>query len=250
MGAVLGLLVGVGALLIWSGLTRRPSARRSTKPGRLAEELAEAGLTGVRPGQVVGIQLASAVVAFGTVVVVSRSVAVSGAFAMFAAFIPRLLVARLRNRRQAELREVWPEVVDNLTSGVRAGLSLPEALSAVGTRGPEPIREPFRRFAADYRATGRFDDSLNRLKNALANPTGDRVCESLRMAREVGGTDLGRLLGALSAFLREDARTRSELLARQSWSVNTDHRILRTVDSCAPPYTPVSVPTGLVIRPA
>jgi tight adherence protein B len=36
----------------------------------------------------------------------------------------------------------------------------------------------------------------------------------------VGGSDLGRLLGTLAEFLRESARTRSELEARQSWTVN------------------------------
>jgi tight adherence protein B len=40
------------------------------------------------------------------------------------------------------------------------------------------------------------------------------------MARQVGGSDLGRLLRALSAFLREDARTRAELETRQGWTVN------------------------------
>ena len=40
------------------------------------------------------------------------------------------------------------------------------------------------------------------------------------MAREVGGTDLGRLLRTLSGFLREDARTRAELETRQGWTVN------------------------------
>ena len=40
------------------------------------------------------------------------------------------------------------------------------------------------------------------------------------MTREVGGTDLGRLLGTLADFLRDSARTRSELEARQSWTVN------------------------------
>jgi tight adherence protein B len=45
------------------------------------------------------------------------------------------------------------------------------------------------------------------------------LCEALRITREVGGSDLGRLLRSLSAFLREDARTRSELQARQSWTV-------------------------------
>jgi tight adherence protein B len=48
----------------------------------------------------------------------------------------------------------------------------------------------------------------------------DRVVEALRVAREVGGSDLGRLLRTLSTFLREDARTRSELESRQSWTVN------------------------------
>ena len=49
---------------------------------------------------------------------------------------------------------------------------------------------------------------------------GDRLVESLRIAREVGGTDLGHLLRTLSGFLREDARTRAELETRQSWTVN------------------------------
>jgi tight adherence protein B len=49
---------------------------------------------------------------------------------------------------------------------------------------------------------------------------GDRVVEGLRIAREVGGGDLGRVLRALSSYLREDARTRTELEARQSWTVN------------------------------
>jgi tight adherence protein B len=44
--------------------------------------------------------------------------------------------------------------------------------------------------------------------------------EGLRIAREVGGGDLGRVLRSLSGYLRDEARTRSELEARQSWTVN------------------------------
>ena len=99
-------------------------------------------------------------------------------------------------------------------------MALPEALSQLGTRGPEELREPFEAFADDYRLTGRFHDSLDRLKDRLSDPVGDRLVESLRIAREVGGTDLGHLLRTLSGFLREDARTRAELETRQSWTVN------------------------------
>ena len=82
------------------------------------------------------------------------------------------------------------------------------------------LRPAFARFAADHRVTGAFGTCLDRLKDDLADPVGDRVVEALRLARDVGGTELGRLLRTLSAVLREDARTRAELPARQSWAVN------------------------------
>jgi tight adherence protein B len=90
----------------------------------------------------------------------------------------------------------------------------------LGERGPEGLRAPFRQFGRDYQATGRFHDSLDMLKARLADPVGDRVIEALRIAREVGGGDLGRMLRSLSGFLRDDLRTRGELESRQSWTVN------------------------------
>jgi tight adherence protein B len=99
-------------------------------------------------------------------------------------------------------------------------MSLPEAISGLSERGPEPLRGPFAAFALDYQVSGRFSESLDLLKERLADPVGDRVVEGLRVAREVGGGDLGRLLRSLSQFLRDDLRTRSELEARQAWAVN------------------------------
>lgn len=221
VGAFVGLMLGIGVLLVWRGFTPGPTkVRTHARLDRMREELAQAGLTGITPNQLIALQFLAAVLVSLIGLVLTRSLSVSVIFAVFASAIPRLLVTRLRHRRQSDLRELWPEVVDNLTSGVRAGLSLPEALSAIGIRGPEQLREPFKQFGSDYRTSGRFNESLDRLKTALADPVGDRVCESMRVAREVGGTDLGRLLTTLSSFLRDDARTRAELMARQSWSVN------------------------------
>jgi tight adherence protein B len=145
---------------------------------------------------------------------------VAATFGLMAGYLPLAALAGRARRRQRELAEVWPEAVDNLASAVRAGLSLAEALTALGQRGPEPLREPFLAFATDYQVTGRFGESLDRLKDRLADPVGDRVVEGLRIAREVGGGELGRLLRNLSGYLRDAARTRSELEARQSWTVN------------------------------
>jgi tight adherence protein B len=142
------------------------------------------------------------------------------AFGAMGAYLPVAMTRGRARRRQREFAEVWPEAVDNLSSAVRAGMSLPEALSALAIRGPEPLRPAFSGFALDYQVTGRFGESLDRLKERLADPVGDRVVEGLRVAREVGGGDLGRLLRSLSGYLRDDARTRSELESRQTWTVN------------------------------
>jgi len=222
MGVLLGLAFGTGILLIWQSLAGpSPTLRRpSSWARRRREMLLQAGIVGVGPGQLALLQLSAGLLTLLLALLVTRTLTVSACFAVFAALAPVAAVRRLRRRRTLELREVWPEVVDNLSSAVRAGLSLPEALSALGTGGPEALRPAFLRFAADYRSTGRFSTCLDRLRDELADPVADRIVESLRMAREVGGTDLGRLLRTLSAFLREDARARAELETRQGWTVN------------------------------
>jgi tight adherence protein B len=186
----------------------------------MADLLARAGIEAVTPSGLAGACVGVGAVVLVAMYVVSRSPAIAVSFALIAAWGPVALVQFRARQRRSELRDLWPEVVDNLASGVRAGLSLPEALTQVGVRGPEELRRPFARFGEDYRATGRFYECLDRLKVALADPVGDRIVESVRMAREVGGSDLGRLLRTLSAFLREDARTRAELETRQSWTIN------------------------------
>lgn len=223
MGALLGLLFGVGVLLIWRSGPRRAPRRRRVGPGmseRLAESLAQAGIEAVTPRQLIGTSAGLGVVVFMVASATSRALPIAAAFAVFATMAPLSLVRHRQRKRRGELRDLWPEAVDNLASAVRAGLSLAEALTQLGMRGPQQLRRPFQQFGEDYRATGRFSASLDRLKQRLADPTGDRIVEVLRLARDVGGTDLGRLLRTLSAFLREDARTRAELETRQGWAVN------------------------------
>jgi tight adherence protein B len=152
--------------------------------------------------------------------VVTRTPPVALLFGAMAGSLPVVVVSARARRRQREFAEVWPEAVDNLASAVRAGLSLPEALGQLSVRGPEPLRPSFEAFALDYQVTGRFGECLDRLKARLADPVGDRVVEGLRVAREVGGGELGRLLRNLSGYLRDESRTRSELEARQAWTVN------------------------------
>ena len=224
-GLLLGLTFGVGIFLIWWSLwVPTPREPRSvTRVGpleRLSDEIVQAGFTGLTVRTLIAVCVSAFVLMLAFVQAAVGVLPIAGCFALMASFAPVALVRRRARMRRARLRDLWPDAVDNITSGVRAGMALPEALSQLGTRGPDELREPFLAFADDYRLSGRFHDCLDRLKERLSDPVGDRLVESLRIAREVGGTDLGHLLRTLSGFLREDARTRAELETRQSWTVN------------------------------
>jgi tight adherence protein B len=220
VGALVGLLLGVGLLLIWRSGPRAPQRDASTVRRRSSELLRQSGVQGVGAAQLFGAQVLCALIATGAVLLITSTVSVALCFGAFAFFLPIVMLRRMRRRRLVALRELWPEAVDNLASAVRAGMSLPEGLAALGERGPTELRPAFARFGTAYRASGRFSECIDALKDDLADPVGDRVCETMRVAREVGGSDLGTVLRTLSELLRSDARTRAELETRQGWIVN------------------------------
>jgi tight adherence protein B len=221
MAPLLGVLAGTGLFLIWWSAWEQPErAKRQSRSSRLEDLLRSAGIEKVSGPGLLATCLGLAVFVSLIFFAVTRSWPISACFGLFGGWLPMAVVRWRARKRTAVLRQLWPDVVDHLRSAIRAGLSLPEALIQLGEKGPEELRPVFRDFGSDYRSGGRFDPALNRLKERLADPVADRIVEALRLTREVGGSDLGRLLGTLGEFLRESARTRSELEARQSWTVN------------------------------
>lgn len=223
---LVGLILGAGLFCIWwsfwpeedKPVRQRP--RHRSWRDHLADDLVQAGYAAVGPNALILTCVLAFLIVFVFFYGLASVASVALSFAVLACFAPITLVRARARRRRAQLRDLWPDAVDNITSGIRAGLALPESLGQLGIRGPVPLRPAFARFAEDYRVSGRFNDSLDNLKANLSDPVGDRLVEALRMAREVGGSDLGRLLRTLSGFLRDDAHARAELETRQSWTVN------------------------------
>ena len=213
-------MLGCGLFCLWWSLWPAPVRSPSVRTSCLRELVQQAGLPELAPRAVLAACSVCAAVTLALAWAVTRTPAVAACLALLAGAAPVMALRARSLRRRADLRHAWPDAVDHLASAVRAGLSLPEALAALAVRGPGDLRGAFAAFEVDYRATGRFDVALDDLKARLADPVGDRVVESLRLARQVGGTDLGRLLRTLADFLRSDARLRGELEARQSWTVN------------------------------
>ena len=223
MSAVLaGLGLGSGLVLVLAAWVGMPQWGQG-KPGwylRWSDEVVHSGVSGLTPMRLLALSCGVSSVTFLVVLAWTGTWSVPGAVAIMTLPLPISVVRSRARSRSRAVREVWPDVIDSLVAGVRSGGGLPELLADLGESGPLVLRPHFLRFAVDHRADGRFDVALTRLKGRLADPVADRIIEALRLAREVGGSDLSLLLRDLGTLLREEARVRGELEARQSWTVN------------------------------
>jgi tight adherence protein B len=223
-----GLVLGVGLLLVasvwlwpvWLGPDGSDAGAGRSFASAARERVAQAGLGGVSLPTILVVSLILAIACAALAVVLVPVVAVSAAAGTLAFLLPSAhVVWRARAQRRAA-RVVWPDVVDHLVSAVRSGLALPESVVTLARSGPMVTRAAFSQFERDYRTSGNFSEGLDRLKDRLVDPVADRIIETLRMSREVGGNELTTVLRNLATYLRQDAAIRSEVEARQSWTVN------------------------------
>ncbi len=146
--------------------------------------------------------------------------AIGFSFGVLAAGVTALVQKQSQVRQAKLIRSAWPDLVDDLHSSIRAGVALPAAIVLMGERAPVFMRPYFKAFGARYRVGANFELAVVELEAQLADPIASRVFAALRLTNRVGGSDLGAVLRSLSVMLREDARLRGELEARQSWTVN------------------------------
>lgn len=215
-----GAVLAAGVLLVaspWLWPARDPGAAARAADGPVGRMLQEAGYAHAPTGRPALIAVACGVVAASVSLLVTGLIAVALVAAGAGAATPFAWLRRRARRLRVSRRALWSDVCELLIASARAGMSLPDAVSALAESGPPALRPAFARFAGDMAASGHFDSSALRLKAALADPVADRIVETLRMARQVGGTELTAVLRALSASVRADATLRAEVEARQSW---------------------------------
>ncbi len=215
--AACGLAFGI--VLCASPWMPATPTHEASLPGIIRQTLAAAGLTQVPAAAVIPLSLLLAIVAGGIALLIVPVVGVAALSAVAGAVAPWMAISWRARSRRAQRADVWADVTDHLVAGVRSGLALPDALALLVEHGPAELRDDIKAFSADYRATGSFGYALDRLKERFSDPTADRIVETLRMAREVGGGEVAGVLSDLGGYLRAAQATRGELAARQSWVV-------------------------------
>lgn len=223
---LLALLAGTGTYLLftaraygWRRLGPRgtPGGRGNGADATLRQWLIQAGL---------------AEVALGQFCVVVAALALLGAivgFALFAAFLPAMVAALsaavtpiglFRNRRRARLdlaREEWPRLIEEIRlRATTLGQSVPQALFDAGRNAPAELRDAFDAAQREWLISTDFGRTLEVAKRRLADPCADMVCETLLIAHELGGSDLGPRLSALAEDRQLDVTSRKDARSKQS----------------------------------
>lgn len=203
----------------WSGL-QLGASRRTRRPRRgvtLSDRMAQAGLAEVAPVEFAGV--------VGTLTLLGAA----GGYLVFGAPVPAVAVALFagaapiasfryrRARRIAIAREAWPAMIEEIRLRTGSlGRSIPQALFEVGARGPVEMRPAFEAAHREWLLTTDLERTLDVLKDRLADPTADVTCETLLVAHQVGGADLGRRLVALAEDRTQDLQGRKDARAKQA----------------------------------
>lgn len=202
----------------WRGLGLGPRiSLRDRRPPRLRDWMIQAGLGEVGVGEFVGV-------------VVMLSVAgAAGGYALFGGLLPSMALGlagagapiasyRLRREvRRQRSQEAWPRMIEEIRIRTGSlGRSVPQALFEVGARGPTELRGAFEIAHREWLLTTDFEQTLQVLKQQLADPTADVTCETLLVAHQLGGGDLGRRLTALAEDRVQDVQGRKDARAKQA----------------------------------
>ena len=179
--------------------------------------LARAGWADVSAGSVLALWLTGSVLA-GAVVMWVVPLGALGPLTTVAVIVAGAGVLRARiERRERALRAVWPGLVDHLRQAVRSGAGVGDAVWALDDVVPTELRPSFDTYRQSLESGQTVAQALTRLKADIANPVADRIIEALRMAHEVGGPELPRILSDLQTSVRADWQVREDALAKQAW---------------------------------
>ncbi len=210
---LLALLVGVSITLLMDPSPRIPTGKRPAGKRSVDTRTSERPKQALAATALFGIGLLMGGVIFGSLVIAVP-------FACLLATTPTLIRGAKRRRSANAITQAWPDAIDHLSSAIRAGLNLAESLTAIGLRGPIPLRPYFIALGNDLAASTSLESALIRFSVECADPIADQLVETVLIAHEVGGSEIGRLLRTFSQFLRLELQTRDEIRVRQGWVVN------------------------------
>jgi tight adherence protein B len=131
--------------------------------------------------------------------------------------IPHYVVGTLIKRRIKKFTQHFPDAIELLVRGLRAGLPISETLGVVSAEVPGPVGEEFRLITDKMKIGRTMDGALQDTADRLGTPEFQFFVITLAIQRETGG-NLAETLSNLADVLRKRAQMKLKIKAMSSES--------------------------------
>jgi tight adherence protein B len=186
-------------------------AKKSKRPP-LQTRLAQAGLTLSKRN----FLLASA--GFGLVVFLAAMIGRVGLLPALAlgfaggCGVPLWLISYLKKRREARFLEVFPDAVDIIVRGIKAGLPLADCLKIIAQDSEEPVKSEFRTLVDSQTIGLPLGEACSKIYERIPLPEANFFAIVISIQQKAGG-NLSEALGNLSRVLRDRKRMKAKIRA-------------------------------------
>ena len=184
-------------------------ARRALKGSSFELWLEQSG-TGLSVGAFILISLmVGSVLAVATMIFVGKVWAVAIAFALGLCFLPMILRQK-RGSRLYKFEETFPEALDLLSRGIRAGHAFSAGMKMVADELGEPVGPEFRKAFDEQNFGLPLKESLDNLCRRVPLLDVRFFATAVLIQRETGG-NLSEILDNLAAVVRERFKIRRQV---------------------------------------
>ncbi|OHV79778.1 type II secretion system F family protein [Ensifer sp. LCM 4579] len=190
---------------------QKANARKNSKP-KLAVRLRQAGLdwstrtywlasAGAGLATYVGMLLA------GYGALTTAGFALAGGL-----FLPHLYVNGKRKARLKRFADEFPNAVDVIVRGLKAGLPMTDCLRVIAAEAEEPVKSEFVTVAQDQTLGIPVDEAVQRMSERIPLPEANFFAIVIAIQSRTGGS-LSEALGNLSKVLRDRKKMKAKIKA-------------------------------------
>src|SRR3954451_13499818 len=129
------------------------------------------------------------------------------------ATLPWYIIRRLAERRRLAIEDQLADAMVSFSNGVRAGLSIPQALDILAEQSPRPVRDEFRQVVSEFNLGKPLEQTLVESKERLHSDNFSLFAAALLASRRSGGKlneTVERIAHAVLEMQRLERKVQSE----------------------------------------
>jgi tight adherence protein B len=185
---------------------------KKAKSAPISVRIAQAGLKWSKK-QFMIISGVLGVAVFLTILFSGFGLLIAGGLGFAAAFgVPRWLLSFMKKRREAKFLKDFPDAVDVIVRGIKAGLPLLDCMKMIAVESPEPMKSEFRAIIETQAIGMPLGEACLKLYESMPVPEANFFGIVISIQQKAGG-NLSETLGNLSRVLRDRKKMKGKINA-------------------------------------